>query len=198
MAEVVETVIAMPCRGMGITASVMSKVRAPCSGSLAPRWGLGRGGVGARAQEGSCEVELAPEAKGSGESELALDAKGSGEAEPALVILGVLLLFSFFVFFISLIWVSLFMVPNTMADAQQARPDPRGEATGSRGREADPMIEAGSAPPASNGGSGSWMGSVGPWMGLAGLSMCFLFFLYFSTRLTKAGKQPTRKRSYLL
>ncbi|OQU76239.1 hypothetical protein SORBI_3010G117850 [Sorghum bicolor] len=40
-----------------------------------------------------------------------------------------------------------------MADAQQARPDPRGEATGSRGREADPMIEAGSAPPASNGGS---------------------------------------------
>ena len=83
VAGVVGTVTAMPCRGMGITASVMSRVRPPCVGSLAPRWGLGRGGVGARAQEGPSEAELAPEAKGSGESELALEAKGSGEAEPA-------------------------------------------------------------------------------------------------------------------
>jgi hypothetical protein len=67
-----------------------------------------------------------------------------------------------------------------------------GEAARSSGREADPMSEAGNAPPASNGGSGPWMGSAGPWMGLAGLSTCFLFFV-FSTRLTEAGKQPSRK-----
>ena len=60
------------------------------------------------------------------------------------------------------------------------------------------MSEAGNAPLASNGGSGPWMGSAGPWMGLAGLSSCFLFFLFFSTRLTEAGKQPPRKRFYLL
>ena len=53
--------------GMVVTASVMSWVRAPCVGSLALRRGLGRGGVGARAQEGSGEAELASEAKGSGE-----------------------------------------------------------------------------------------------------------------------------------
>jgi len=63
---------------MGITTSVMSRVQPPCVGSLAPRWGLGRGGVGARAQEGSGEAELAPEDKGSGELKLALEAKGVG------------------------------------------------------------------------------------------------------------------------
>ena len=80
---VVGTVAAMPYRSMGITAYVMSRVRSSCVGSLVPRSGLGRGGVGARAQEGSGEAELAPEAKGLGESELAPEAKGSGEAEPA-------------------------------------------------------------------------------------------------------------------
>jgi len=69
MTGVVGIVAAMPCRGMGITASVISRVRPPCVGSLAPRWGLGRGGVCARAQEGSGETELTPEAKGSGEAE---------------------------------------------------------------------------------------------------------------------------------
>jgi len=67
VARVVGIVAAMPCRGMGITASVTSWVRAPCVGSLALRRGLGRGGVGTRAQEGSSEAELASEAKGSGE-----------------------------------------------------------------------------------------------------------------------------------
>ena len=61
----------------------MSTVRPPCVGSLASRWGLGRGSVCARAQEGSGEAELAPEAKGSGESELAPEARGSGETESA-------------------------------------------------------------------------------------------------------------------
>jgi len=46
--------------------------------------GLRRGGVCARAQEGSDEAELASEAKGSGEPELAPEAKESGETEPAL------------------------------------------------------------------------------------------------------------------
>jgi len=84
VAGVVGIVATMPCHGMGITASIMSRVRAPCVGSLAPRRGLGQGGVGARAQEGSGEAELAPEAKGSGEPGLTPEAKGSGEPEPAL------------------------------------------------------------------------------------------------------------------
>ena len=69
VAGVVRTVAAMPCRSMGITAHVMSRVWSSCIGSLAPTWGLGRGSVGARAQEGLGEAELAPEAKGSGETE---------------------------------------------------------------------------------------------------------------------------------
>ena len=67
MAGVVGIVATMPCHGMAVTASVTSWVRAPCVGSLALRRGLERGGVGARAQEGSGEPRLAPEAKGSGE-----------------------------------------------------------------------------------------------------------------------------------
>jgi len=51
---------------------------------MALRRGLGRAGVGARAQKGLSEAELAPEAKGSGEPWLAPEAKGSGEPEPAL------------------------------------------------------------------------------------------------------------------
>ena len=65
----VATVAAVPYRGMGITVHVMSTVRPLCVGSLAPRWGLQRGGVCAQAQEGSGEAEIAPEAKGSGETE---------------------------------------------------------------------------------------------------------------------------------
>jgi len=79
VAGVVGIVATMPCRGMEVTAPVTSWVRAPCFGSPAPRRGLGRGSVGARAQEGSGEAELAPEAKGSGEPWLAPEAKGSGE-----------------------------------------------------------------------------------------------------------------------
>ena len=73
----------MPCRGIGITAHVMSTVRPPCVGSLASKWRLDRGGVCAQAQEVSGEVELAPEAKGSGKMELAPEARGSGETESA-------------------------------------------------------------------------------------------------------------------
>jgi len=83
VAGVVGIVAAMPCRSMEVTANVTSRVRPSCVGSLAPRWGLGRGDVCARAQEGSGEVELTSEAKGSGEPELALEAKESGETEPA-------------------------------------------------------------------------------------------------------------------
>ena len=49
--------------GHRLTANVTSRVRPSCVGCLAPRWGLGRGGVCARAQEGSGEAELAPEPK---------------------------------------------------------------------------------------------------------------------------------------
>ena len=70
MVVVVGIVATMPYCGMGVTASVTSWVRAPCVGSLAPRRGLGRGGVGARAQEGSGETEIASEPKGSGEPRL--------------------------------------------------------------------------------------------------------------------------------
>ena len=83
MAGVVGIVAAMPCRSMEVIANVTSRVRPSCVGSLAPRWGPGRGGVCARAQEGSGEAKLAPEAKGWGESELAPEAKESGETEPA-------------------------------------------------------------------------------------------------------------------
>ena len=79
MAGVVGIVATMPCCGMGITAPVTSWARAPCVGSPALRRGFGRDDIGARAQEGSGEAELAPEAKGSGEPWLAPKAKGSGE-----------------------------------------------------------------------------------------------------------------------
>ena len=41
MLRVVGTVVALPCRGMGVVAPVMSWVRAPCGGSLAAQveWG---------------------------------------------------------------------------------------------------------------------------------------------------------------
>jgi hypothetical protein len=61
--------------------------------------------------------------------------------------------------------------------AGQARSS--GEAAGSGGREADLTGEANNAPPARNDGDGPWMGSADLWMGLAGLSMCFLFFVFF-------------------
>ena len=51
VAGVVGIVAAMPCRDMGITASVMSRVQLSCVGSLASTWGLGRGGTCARGQE---------------------------------------------------------------------------------------------------------------------------------------------------
>ena len=83
MAGVVGIVDVVPCRSMGIMVGVTSKLRPSCVGSLAPRWRLGRGGVCARAQEGSGEAELASEVKGSGETELAPKAEGSGETELA-------------------------------------------------------------------------------------------------------------------
>ena len=83
MTGVVVIVATMPCSSMGDMASVTSGVCLSCVESLAPRWGLGRGGVCARAQEGLGEAKLASEAKGSGEPELAPEAKESGETEPA-------------------------------------------------------------------------------------------------------------------
>jgi len=47
VAGVVGIVATMPSRGMGVTASITSWVRAPCVGSLALRRGLRQGGVGA-------------------------------------------------------------------------------------------------------------------------------------------------------
>jgi len=79
---VVAIVAAMPCCSMEVIANVTSRVRPSCVGNLAPRWGLGRGGVCARAQEGSGEVEFASEAKGSGKTELASEAMESVETEP--------------------------------------------------------------------------------------------------------------------
>ena len=76
-------VAVVPCRSMGVMASITSEVRSSCVRSLATRWKLGRGGVCTRAQKGSGEAELASEAKGSGETELAPEAKGSGEMELA-------------------------------------------------------------------------------------------------------------------
>ena len=99
VAGVIGTVAAMPCHGMGITASVMSRVRPPCVGSLAPRWGLGRGGVGARAQVGSGEAELALEAKGVGRG---------GTCARALAILGVLLYLLFCDFYFSDLGISFY------------------------------------------------------------------------------------------
>jgi len=77
---VVGIVATMPYCGMGVTASVTSWVRAPCVGSLAPRRGLGRGGVGARAQEGSGKAELALEAKGVGRAVTCARGQGVGRA----------------------------------------------------------------------------------------------------------------------
>ena len=81
---VVGIVATVPCRGMEVTASITSGVRAPCVGSLASemgararqRWrpsprGVGRGRTRARGQGGSGEPWLVPEAKGSGEPVLA-------------------------------------------------------------------------------------------------------------------------------
>jgi len=80
---VVVIVATMPCRRMGDMASVTSGVWSSYVENLAPRWGLGRGGVCARAQEGSGEAEFASEAKGSDEPELAPEAKELGETELA-------------------------------------------------------------------------------------------------------------------
>jgi len=80
VAGVVGIVATMPCCGMGVTASVVSWVRALCVGSLAPRRGLGRGGVGARAQEGWGEAELAPVAKGVGRAVTCARGQGVGQA----------------------------------------------------------------------------------------------------------------------
>ena len=131
--RVVGTVATTPCCVIGITAPVTSWVRAPCVGSLAL---TGRHGVGARALEGSGETELTPEAKGVGRGGLCVRApegvgrdgtrtrgQGVGRATiwardredrcaGARVLAFCGWLSSSFAFFIALIWVSLFMVPN--------------------------------------------------------------------------------------
>jgi len=64
--------------------------------------------------EGSGETELASEARGSGETVLAPEARGSGEMELVLKPKGVgCSSCSFLLFFVPLIWVSQFMVPNS-------------------------------------------------------------------------------------
>jgi len=78
--RVVGIVATMPCCDMGVTAPVVSWVQAPCVGSLALCWGIGRSGVGARALEGSGEAELASEAqRGRARRNLRPRPKGSDE-----------------------------------------------------------------------------------------------------------------------
>jgi hypothetical protein len=69
-------VTVVPCRSVGVMASVTSEVRPSCVGNLAPRRRLWQGVVCARAQEGSGEAKLASEAKGFGETESC--ARGQG------------------------------------------------------------------------------------------------------------------------
>jgi len=76
--------------------------RARRSLRLSPR-GVGRGGTCARGQGGSGEAELAPEAKGG---------RARRNPRPSPRDLGCLP-YLLFAIFIRLIWVSLFMVPNT-------------------------------------------------------------------------------------
>jgi len=71
--RVVGIVATVPCCDMGVTAPVMSWVRAPCIESLAPVW---RSGVGARVLEGSGETVLTPEAKGVGRGGVCVRALG--------------------------------------------------------------------------------------------------------------------------
>ena len=117
MARVVGIVVVVPCRSMGVMASVTSKVRPSCFGSLAPRWRLGRGGTCVRGPapeaKGSGETEPASEAKGSGETEPAPEAKGPGETELALVprysqVFALSLFYDFF----SLIWIFFLWYPT--------------------------------------------------------------------------------------
>ena len=115
MTGVVVIVATIPCYCMGDMASVTSGVRPSYVGSLAPRWGLGRGGVCVRAQEGSGEAELASEAQG-GRARWNLRPRLRGQASGSLCsTLGNLrcLPYPLFAIFIPLIWVSLFMVPNS-------------------------------------------------------------------------------------
>jgi len=132
--RVVGIVATMPCCDMGVTAPITSRVRAPCVGSLVLiRWSgvwrpspgrVGRDGTyargpGGRARRclclilgGSDETELAPEASGVGRAVFWARDRGSRWAGArVLVIIGGLL--CLLRFFIVLIWVSLFMVPNS-------------------------------------------------------------------------------------
>ena len=87
VSRVVGTVATLPCCGMGVTAPVMSWVRAPCVGNFAL---VKRSGVGARALGGSGETELTPEAKGGRARRcLRLSPEGSGETELASEACGV-------------------------------------------------------------------------------------------------------------
>ena len=145
MPRVVGTVATTPCCVMGITAPVTSWVRAPCVGSLAL---TGRRGVGDRALEGSGETELMLEAKGVGRGGVCVRApegvgrdgtrargQGVGRATiwardredrcaGARVLAFCGWLSSSFAFFIALIWVSLFMVPNSSPRAFQGVSSP--------------------------------------------------------------------------
>jgi len=100
----------------------------PCSGWAKRRWrpspgGLKRNGTCTRGQGGRARRCLRPSPRGPGETELAPEAKGLGEPRFGPEVEGQMCwdlrpgdggwLSSSFAFFIALIWVSLFMVPNS-------------------------------------------------------------------------------------
>ena len=68
MTRVVGIVAGTPCRDMGGMTHVTSRVRPPCTGSLAPRPRLGRG-VDYALGWNLVGAEIAPETQGSGEAE---------------------------------------------------------------------------------------------------------------------------------
>ena len=127
----------MPCCSVGGMACITLRVRPSCVGSLAPRpklgqgadcargWsfgqggdcardpGLGRDGVRAWGLRGRARRSLRPRPKGLGETESAPEAR---EVERSS--------YSFLLLFIPLVWVSYFMVPNTLPRDVVALPLP--------------------------------------------------------------------------
>jgi len=105
----------MPCCSMGGMVRVTSVVWPPCVRSLDPRQRLGRGGVCARAQGGQARRNLRPRPRGRARRSLCPSLEGSDKTElvPEPGKFGHFALFLFAIF-ITLIWVSRFMVPNTI------------------------------------------------------------------------------------
>jgi len=102
VAGVVGIVTTMPCHDMEVTAPVTSWVWVSCVGSLVVWRGIGRSDVGARAPEGSGETESCVR----GQRGRASRVLGPRPGDCGWFALS-------FAIFIILIWVALFMVPNS-------------------------------------------------------------------------------------